>query len=615
MVGGLDNSTGIQGKDNSNVPNLSGDAWRKPQPTVEQDATIGAPPTGSGGNTTWRAGYNQVAPIFPTGDQSQQPQQQPQQQTQWRPGYNGVAPIFNGNQQQQQAPVYNGGGNTEVYNPNANGNQNNGPVWHAPTNTPGWNAPGPAQNPAAKPGDASTGGQPTTARTAANNANNLYDPHRADIDPFLNHPIGFGGDLVIGGVAGVAFGGPIPYMLSHTAESIVNSAAKASGPEAAAASPLISESGLIGKIIPGDWRAGVNSVGAKLDQATAKLATSNEGDLAVSSAKWYQNHFDPRYFTNSGLETQLNNFKGLNNQVTSIIDSDAKELAALQAAPDLSALSQADRLRLEVLSDRQDWLNTDAWKTVSGGASQLEKLKALQLDAATSPKVQGPLFDPGEMKLLQDRQEARASYNEMYNKKADGAGFWGDSPGLNFIKGAGFVGVTMLADNYLDRLFAGKDHKQGLNDSNMFTGMPLIGSMSSSWHTNALLLPMAFASGSFTSPRGLITKAAWTAGALVGGHVLDAVLPASANKEVSSILSPNGVDAVLMAGSWLMPAANLKQRLLMIGGAWAVGRVVNLFRGPSNEDVKDDGYADMQKDTKQRTLGSMEDSINYFKEG
>jgi len=126
MVGGLDNTSTFQGdQKGTTVPNVSGDAWRKPLPTVEEDATIGAPPSGGQQQSQqpWRAGYNGVAPIFPTGGDTTQPTQQPTQQP-WRAGYNGVAPIFNGN----------GNGNgSDVQDPNRNGNQSNGPVWHAPT--------------------------------------------------------------------------------------------------------------------------------------------------------------------------------------------------------------------------------------------------------------------------------------------------------------------------------------------------------------------------------------------------------------------------------------------------------------------------------------------------
>ena len=42
--------------------------------------------------------------------------------------------------------------------------------------------------------------------------------------------------------------------------------------------------------------------------------------------------------------------------------------------------------------------------------------------------------------------------------------------------------------------------------------------MTKSWNTNALLVPMAFTAGGF-SGKGLITKAAYTGAALIGGKL------------------------------------------------------------------------------------------------
>jgi len=63
---------------------------------------------------------------------------------------------------------------------------------------------------------------------------------------------------------------------------------------------------------------------------------------------------------------------------------------------------------MNVLSDRQDWLNAPEWKIPSTGANQLQKLNTLQTVQAASEKVEGPLFDPYEMEST-ERAAAKSS--------------------------------------------------------------------------------------------------------------------------------------------------------------------------------------------------------------
>src|SRR6202041_1023201 len=112
-----------------------------------------------------------------------------------------------------------------------------------------------------------------------------------------------------------------------------------------------------------------------------------------------------------------------------------------------------------------------------------------------------------------------------------------------------------------------------------------------SWSTNALLLPMAFGGG-----KSLLAKAALTGAALVGGKILDKVLPASASNRWVQMLQPTGVDSLLMGAAFVLPAADTEQRLMMIGGSWLIGRAYNFFEGPAPIDVKDQAYKDMESD-------------------
>ena len=51
----------------------------------------------------------------------------------------------------------------------------------------------------------------------------------------------------------------------------------------------------------------------------------------------------------------------------------------------------------------------------------------------------------------------------------------------------------------------------------------------------------------------------------------------------------------------------------MIGGAWAAGRIYNMFEGPTKGDIKDEGFDKMKADMKDRTSGSMNTAIDSFK--
>jgi len=85
----------------------------------------------------------------------------------------------------------------------------------------------------------------------------LYDPNRTDINLGLQKQIGFPGQMVIGGLSGLAFGGPVPWILNRTADTIlVTPEARATARNGA---PVIAENGLGGKVLPETWRNGINS--------------------------------------------------------------------------------------------------------------------------------------------------------------------------------------------------------------------------------------------------------------------------------------------------------------------------------------------------------------------
>ncbi|MBS1954468.1 MAG: hypothetical protein JST89_09780 [Cyanobacteria bacterium SZAS-4] len=530
------------------------------------------------GNQPWRAGYGQIAPGYGDGQQQQQQQQQPQGGQVWRPGYNQVAP---GAQQQD---------------PNRNGDAPTGPKWN-PNPQVTWNSPGPAQNPQiAQPGQ---GGQTQPGQTGK--GDNLYDPHRTDIDLGLQKQIGFGGQMVIGGLSGVAFGGPIPWILNRTADTILITPEQRAAARGGA--PLLSDNGLAGKVVPEAGRQWVNGVGDKVNEFRDRMAPSPDGALG-KTAKWWQDNFDSRYFRRNDLVLQQTQFASLEEQVAKMVEQSKARVTAL--TPAAGVVPEAAQLKeLSAAQSKVNWLTSEQWK--ENGAKQLENLKG-----AMNLNEKG-LFTEAEMKVLADRQMARATVADITAAQNQGQKFLGENPGSNFVKGAAFVGLTMVADHYLDKIFTGKDHQDGLSNSSMTDALPLVGGMTKSWNTNSLLVPMAFTAGGF-SGKGLATKIAYTGAALVGGKVLDSLLPASDHQSYSNWLRPTGFDSVLMGAAFMLPAAENKTRLAMIGGAWVAGRIYNMFEGPSKGDIKDQGFDKMKTDMKDRTAGSMGSAMDSFKE-
>ncbi len=419
-----------------------------------------------------------------------------------------------------------------------------------------------------------------------NSGDNLYDPHRQDIDQALQKPLAFGGNLVFGGLSGVAFGGPIPRVLNRAADAILLSAeARAKQP----IYPAISEIGPVGKALP-ELRDAVNH------SVDLLAAQPKEGSLLYKTAKWYQTNFDEKHLQSAKLQLHTNNFNALNDQVTELMTSDAKAIDTLMAK-EASAMTPAETENLSQLHLRKKWLTDPEWQESASGVKLLDKL---QTEKIYNPK----LFTEAEIELLTGRQGAKIAAGGLTRTQTAFR-----EAGSNFVKGAAIVGVAMVADHYLDKAFTGNDHQHGLTKSSGTEAMPLVDEITKSWNTNTLLVPLAFAKGGFDYP-GLLSKAAYTGAAIVAGKFLDEALPASDHQQFSQYLRPTAVDSLLIGGAFLLPAKN---KFAMVAGAWALGRIYNAFEGPSHGEVKDQAFDQMKDDMKHRTAGSMNTAIDTFK--
>ena len=73
-------------------------------------------------------------------------------------------------------------------------------------------------------------------------------PHRKDIDHGLQPQIGFGGQMFIGGISGFAAGGPVPWILNKTADSILLTAEQRA--TARGGAPIVAEMDLVARFCP-----------------------------------------------------------------------------------------------------------------------------------------------------------------------------------------------------------------------------------------------------------------------------------------------------------------------------------------------------------------------------
>jgi len=565
-MAGLDNIGASKGITPANeaLSKLLADGTSQPwrPPTVTSDTTS-TQPTGSATRDIY-PGANQV----------------------WRPVYNQQAPGASGIEQRQQDLSRN--------------DATTGPRW-TPNTQYNWNSQGPAQNPRSE----QPGRQERADRqTRAGEGDNLYDPHRTDVDYGTQMRGAFGGNMISGGVGGILFGGPVPWILNRTADSILTT------PEQRAAfrsgAPIISDNGAAGKIIPEGARISINEAGEKLNAWRDRFSPAQNGSLG-KSAKWYQENFDSRYFRRNDLVLYHDQFADLDRQVKELVKANTTKMGELSAQLEKgTAATDAQLAELSRLNSRNSWLNSEQWK--ENGAKHLESLRAsMYLN-------EKDLFTESEMKTLADRQAVRASVTGIMAVQAKEQKFWGETPRSNFVQGAGFVGLTMVADHYLDKIFTGKDHQNGLTNGSMTEAIPLVGQATTSWWTNSLLVPMAFTKGGFETWKDCAVKGAYTGAALITGKVLDSLLPASDHQSYSNWLKQTPYDSFLMGGAFLLPAADNKTRLSMIAGAWALGRICNMFEGPTKYEIKEEGFNRMKTDMKDRTASSMNAAIDGFKE-
>lgn len=486
-----------------------------------------SPPPSS--NQPWRPNYGQVAPAYGnTGDGSIGNPNGQQGQT-----YEGGVPV-------QPRPVQQPGGYQTPYNQYPGQDVNQGGTAYNPNGGAAYNPGGPsAYNPgggaAYNPGDQQV---PQQAPPLGNNAQsgpvwNQQNPRQQSSD--LNNtsynyepvvkPIGVFSASVMGGLGGIVGGNLIPNWGNKAADAILRDAPKVTE----GAKPGFFESGGTFEKIVGKDAASKVSKGA--EDLSSKFEGADAGGRVQRAATSWQNQFDPRYQNRTALQDLLDK----NNDAL-------KEFAG----KDKAALAEADAARLAALEQKQAILSAGEGAAASklnpalftaDGKAMLETVKG----STALTEAEASLLKSQGANLSKAFPSAELASKEVALLERPMVG--------NFAKGAAFVGGTLLADNIAGN-FIGKN---------------------GAGHLSEVALPMAFVAGGSWRE-----KAIYSAAAIVGSKTIDALLPASDHTTINRIMAPNGVDSLTMGAAFLLPAADPKTRMAMIGTAWGFGRLRNM---------------------------------------
>ncbi|HEY9731705.1 MAG TPA: hypothetical protein V6C89_07325 [Drouetiella sp.] len=484
-----------------------------------------SPPPSS--NQPWRPTYGQVAPAYGDGSVGNPNGQQGGQVT-----YEGGVPV------QPRVVQQPGGTYQSPYNQTPGGDSGTGtynPTGGAAYNPGGQSAYNPGGGAAYNPGDQQV---PRQAPPLGNNGQsgpvwNQQNPRQQSSDlnaPASSYepvvkPIGVFPAAIMGGLGGVVGGNLIPNWGNKAADAILRDApAKA----AEGAKPGFFESGgtfekIVGKNAAEKVSKGAEDIGSKLDGVDAT------GRMQRAATSW-QNQFDPRYQNRPALQD--------------LLDKNNEALKTFEGR-DLTTLNEAESAAHAALRTKADIL--------SAGEGAATKLNPALFTADGKALLDGA---KGSTALSETEAGLLRSQATNLNKAFPSAELAGKEVALlerpmvgNFAKGAAFVGGTMLADNIAGN-FIGKN---------------------GAGHLSEVALPMAFVAGGTWRE-----KAIYSAAAIVGSKTIDALLPASEHTTLNRIMAPNSVDSLTMGAAFLLPAADPRTRMAMIGTAWGFGRLRNM---------------------------------------
>ncbi len=478
------------------------------------------PPPQQNTSQPWRQGYGQIAPIYGQVQGADTTIGAPGQQTQ-----NG-GQVYEGGVPVTPRPVPQTTYNPAPYNvtPGTDTSQGNGNGGAA------YNPGGAAYN----PGDQQV---PQRQAPLGNNGQsgpvwNQQNP-RQDSSTLNNtsydsapvvKPIGVFPGAVMGGLGGIVGGSLIPTWGNKAADAILRDGTTAAG--GATKPGFFAEGGtaesIFGKKFTGQVSKGVEDL-------SAKAGNVNLGGVTERAATSWQNQFDPRFQNRPDLQK--------------LLDSNNEALKTF-AGKDAATLSAAEQAQLATLNQKQTFL--------SAGETAATKLNPTLFTAEGKTAIEGlktaTPFTEAEMTLINGQASklntafpAAAASKEVALLERPMVG--------NFAQGAALVGGSLLAD-HIASSFIGKD---------------------GAGHLSSVALPMAWLAGGTFKERAIYSVAA-----IVGSKTIDALLPAADHTTINRIMAPNGVDSLTMGAAFLLPAADPRTRMAMVGGAWVFGRERNM---------------------------------------
>ncbi len=578
---------------------------------VQQTYNQGQPRTTTTAQGDWRARYGQdVGTTFVPGQQ----QQQQQNQGGWRKPYGADSPLVNPNGQQQQRPVQerpvvnnNNGGDVDPLTgqPLRRPAPVQGNPWDRPANVPGQNNPGNGQM---RPG--MTAQQQDIAQK------------RKIVDQALDYnTVGWGGNLVAGGIGGVAGRHTVPWIMDKVSSTVKLDAkaeptnfrervvrywqdnhdpARWNRSDLEFARRSVDGADGLAKTMRDFHAPTVEALynateKSKLLEPFTKISTIAD-DAAITSA--YQTAKNAQNAVMAGKAPLFS------AQEMALIEDTMKSRALQQPLVDAFNANSAAQQALKLRHDTFQFLG-DAKNPIAAASETVPSRLRTVTDAVNAQKGlteagQKGLFSAEEMAALEQYQSAAkaAAVNvgdlTAMAKFKETAGRYGTS----FLKGAGIAGTIMIADHYADKLLFNKNHGNGIGDS-----------------INSVLVPLAFMAG----PKKTLPMIATSVGALLIGKTIGASLPPGEEAKYSRYFRQSTGESLALGAEFLLPmkaatesGLNWKRAGLM-AATWAAFRVKNAIFDPAPpSDTKDAAFGLLKDDATKRTDGSMTAAINKF---
>ena len=363
---------------------------------------------------------------------------------------------------------------------------------------------------------------------------------------------------IIGGTAAGLFGEPLVKLTGNAA----NKAAAVQGDAWYSRATRAAGEG---------WKANVDPVGMHSSQIAKEESMVGKSFAGIEKT----------YTMDENLLNKLRNSSALSTE----------ERAYMQSLK--TGLNIKDDAKLiTVLMERQDHFNPSAIKALNSTetVAHIDKIRALELSGNQK------ILTAAERGLLETRSLALKNIGNLEVAAGEAATqtkwFTGKGAWNNFKTAAGLTlgtGIAIEADHTVrDRMY-GKDAK--------------------SLESTSLTVPLAMALGS-----GFKGKAALTAGAVIGGHLIDGT-PLANLPVPESLKHFTAFDAVPLGLAFVTPSKSKFVKAALVGTAWALGNTLeSSFTGPSAGDIEAKAVDNSKQDKQERTYGSFEKTVEGFKE-